>query len=75
MTWDKVAVGQYLIIEGFIIIDPNTYTKVYNDRMLKKLATAYIKRQWGANMSKFAGMQLPGGITLNGVQLFQDAQA
>jgi hypothetical protein len=43
--------------------------------MLKKLATAYIKKQWGANMSKFAGMQLPGGITMNGVQIFQDAVA
>jgi hypothetical protein len=43
--------------------------------MLKRLATAYIKRQWGANMSKFAGMQLPGGITMNGIQIFQDAVA
>jgi len=72
--WDSdIETGEYIIIEGYIIVDPTTYTDIYNDRMLKKLATAYIKRQWGANMSKFAGMQLPGGITMNGVQIYQDA--
>ena len=76
IDWDwvnDVDVGEWIIIEGYIIVDPNTYTDIYNDRMLKKLATAYIKKQWGANMSKFAGMQLPGGITMNGIQIFQDA--
>lgn len=71
---DGVDVDEWIVIEGFIIVNPETYTKVYNDMMLKRLATAYIKRQWGANMSKFAGMQLPGGITMNGIQIFQDAQ-
>lgn len=72
--WDyDIEPGEYIVIEGFIILDPNTYTDVYNDRMLKRLATAYIKRQWGANMSKFAGMQLPGGIQMNGQQIYQDA--
>jgi hypothetical protein len=66
-------VGEWIIIEGRVITDPNLYSRVYNDMMLKRLATAYIKRQWGANMSKFAGMQLPGGITMNGVQIYQDA--
>jgi hypothetical protein len=78
IDWDwanDVDVGEWVIIEGYIIVDPNTYTDIYNDRMLKKLATAYIKKQWGANMSKFAGMQLPGGITMNGIQIFQDAVA
>jgi hypothetical protein len=78
IDWDwtnDIEVGEYIIIEGYIIIDPESYTDVYNDRMLKRLATAYIKRQWGANMSKFAGMQLPGGVTMNGIQIFQDAQA
>jgi hypothetical protein len=78
IDWDwvnDVDVGEWIIIEGYIIVDPNTYTDIYNDRMLKKLATAYIKKQWGANMSKFAGMQLPGGITMNGIQIFQDAVA
>jgi len=76
IDWDwsaDIEVGEYIVIEGYIIVDPNTYTDIYNDRMLKKLATAYIKRQWAANMSKFAGMQLPGGVTMNGVAMYQDA--
>lgn len=74
MNWDSgVDVGEYMVMEGYIIVDPDTYTKVYNDRMLKKLATAYIKRQWGNNMKKFVGMQLPGGISLNGQQIFNEA--
>ena len=73
-NWTQFAQeGEFIIIEGTVITDPNTYSRVYNDMMLKRLATAYIKRQWGANMSKFAGMQLPGGITMNGVQIYQDA--
>ena len=73
-NWMQFAqAGEFIIIEGRVITDPNVYSRVYNDMMLKRLATAYIKRQWGANMSKFAGMQLPGGITMNGLQIYQDA--
>jgi hypothetical protein len=70
---NDVDVGEFVVIEGFIIVDPQTYTKVYNDMMLKRLATAYIKRQWGNNMKKFGGMQLPGGITMNGQQIYEEA--
>ena len=73
VNWEQMNVGEYFIIEGYIIVDPTVYTDVYNDRMLKRLATQYIKRQWGANLSKFAGMQLPGGISLNGPQIFAEA--
>jgi hypothetical protein len=66
-------VGEYLVIEGYIIVDPDSYNDVYNDMMLKRLATAYIKRQWGNNMKKFGGMQLPGGITMNGQQIYEEA--
>lgn len=72
-NWQMAQVGEYMVIEGYVIIDPDAYTKVYNDRMLKKLATAYIKRQWGANMKKFGGMQLPGGIVMNGQQIHDEA--
>lgn len=65
--------GEWIIIESYLVIDPESYTKVYNDMMLKRLATAYIKRQWGNNMKKFGGMQLPGGITMNGQQIFDEA--
>lgn len=68
-----VVVDEWIVIECFIIIDPNSYTKVYNDFMLKRLATAYIKKQWGNNMKKFGGMQLPGGITMNGQQIYNEA--
>jgi hypothetical protein len=72
--WDSdVAVNEFVVVEGFIITDPNTYSQVWNDRMLKKLATAYVKKQWGTNMKKFGGMQLPGGVTMNGQQIFEEA--
>jgi hypothetical protein len=76
IDWDwnyDIQVGEFIIIEGTIVLDPNEYNDVYNDRMLKKLATAYIKKQWGNNMKKFAGMQLPGGITMNGQQIYEEA--
>ena len=73
-SWSTdVDVGEWVVVEGYVITDPVAFTKVWNDRMLKKLATAYTKRQWGVNMKKFAGMQLPGGITMNGQQIFDEA--
>ena len=76
MDWaNEVIVGEYIIIECYRIIDPDTYTDVYNDYFLKKYATTLIKRQWGMNLLKFEGMQMPGGVTFNGRQLFDDANA
>jgi len=68
-----LGAGSFIVIEAYSIIDPTTYTDVYNDLYLKKYLTALIKRQWGANMMKFEGFQLPGGITMNGRQMFDDA--
>jgi len=74
MDWDKeVLKGDYLVVECYRIIDPNTYTDVYNDYFLKRYATALIKRQWGTNLIKFEGMVMPGGVTFNGRQMFDDA--
>lgn len=73
IDWDKLDVGEYLIIQGYLIVDPDTYTDAWNDRMLKELTTAYIKRQWGNNMKKFGGIQLPGGVMLNGQQVYNEA--
>lgn len=74
MDWgNEVAEGEYIIVECYRILDPETYTNIYNDYFLKKYATALIKRQWGANLIKFEGMQMPGGVTFNGRQLFDDA--
>lgn len=75
MDWvTEVDVDQYLIVECYRIIDPDTYTDVYNDYFLKQYATALIKLQWGTNLSKFEGMVMPGGVTFNGRQLFDDAR-
>ena len=54
-------------------IDPTQFTDVYNDVWLKKYVTALIKKQWGQNLSKFEGVQLPGGVTLQGRQILEDA--
>jgi hypothetical protein len=78
IDWDwanDIQAGEWIIIEGYLVLDPETYTDVFNDRMLKKLSTAYIKRVWANNMRKFQGMQLPGGITMNGQQLYEEAIA
>jgi hypothetical protein len=74
MDWQSdVRPDDYLIVEAFRILDPNTYTEVYNDMFLKKYATALIKQQWGSNLSKFSGVQMPGGVTLDGVRILQEA--
>jgi hypothetical protein len=67
------AVGNYLVLEVYQTLNPNTHISIYNDMFIKNYLTALIKQQWGINMSKFEGMQLPGGITINGRQLFDDA--
>ena len=69
----KIGEGEYIIVEGYETLDPDTYTDIYNDMLLKKYLTALIKRQWGLNLIKFEGMQLPGGVTLNGRQIYDDA--
>ena len=76
MDWGQdVNVDDFIIIECYRKLDPNSYTDVYNDIYLKRYATALIKRQWGANLSKFEGVQMLGGVTLNGAKLFEEAQA
>ena len=71
MDWGKVEVGFYLIAEVYAKINPETYTDVYADRWLMRYTTSLFKVQWGQNLSKFVGMQLPGGIQFNGDQIYQ----
>jgi len=72
--WDKTFnPGDYVVAEAYAILDPAEYSEVYDDMFLKKYATALIKRQWGENMKKFGGIQLPGGVTLNGDKIFEEA--
>jgi hypothetical protein len=72
-TDEGVAVGTVMLMDVYSIIDPETYGKVYNDILLKRYSTALIKRQWGANMGKYDGIQLPGGVTFNGQQIYEQA--
>jgi hypothetical protein len=73
-TWgERIVEGQYVVVEGYVTINPQLFSDVYNDKILKKLVIAYFKRQWGANLLKFEGMQLPGGVTMNGRQIYDDA--
>jgi hypothetical protein len=67
--------NDYIVLEVYETIDPSSFTSIYNDMWLKQYATSLIKLQWGMNLIKFEGMQLPGGVIINGRQLFDDAQA
>jgi hypothetical protein len=69
---DDLLVGDYIVMQCYSIVDPTSFSRVFNDRWLKEYLTALIKQQWGANLIKFEGMQLPGGVTLNGRQIFDD---
>ena len=71
---DEIREGDYIIIDCFSILDPETYNDVYNDMFLKRYVTALIKQQWGQNLSKFEGMQLPGGVTINSQQIIGEAR-
>jgi len=68
-----IKAGEYIVAEVYSIIDGNTHTAVWNDLWLKEYVTALIKHQWGSNLIKFEGMQMPGGVTLNGRQIYEDA--
>ena len=74
VDWGQQRVGNYLILDCYRILDPNDFTKVYNDSFLKQYLTALIKKQWGQNLIKFRGVKLPGGIELNGREFYEDAQ-
>ena len=74
LDWGSVSVGDYIIIDCYRLLDPNDHTRVYNDSFLKRYLTALIKRQWGQNLIKFQGVKLPGGIELNGRQIYDDAE-
>ena len=68
-----VKAGEYIIVEGYETINPADFTDVYNDYFLKKYLTALLKKQWGTNIKKFEGMELPGGVTINGQQIYDEA--
>ena len=75
MAWgEKIRKDEYLIMEAYAIVDPEQHPDVWNDRWLQRYCTALIKRQWGTNLKKFEGLQMPGGVTFNGQTIWTEAQ-
>ena len=73
LDWGAQQVEDWIIIECYRALDPDTFAGVYNDSFVKKYLTALIKRQWGQNLIKFKGTKLPGGVELNGREIYDDA--
>ena len=73
MSWDRVEVGEYIIVEAYEIVDPELYTDVWADRWLQRYASCLIKQQWGTNLKKFDGMKMPGGLIFNGQKIYDEA--
>ena len=73
MNKDKINAGEFIVYECYQVVDPATYADVWKDRWLQNYATAKIKYQWGANLTKFIGMNLPGGVQFNGEKILNDA--
>mgnify|MGYP002014353224 CR=1 FL=1 len=74
IDWGAESVDNWLILDCYRALDPDSFTQVYNDQFLKLYLTALIKRQWGQNLIKFRGVKLPGGIELNGREIYDDAE-
>ena len=72
VSWGELTPGDYLVIDCFRTLDPNDYVRVWNDSFLKKYTTALLKKQWGQNLIKFQGVKLPGGVELNGREIYED---
>ncbi len=72
--WTDLRVGEFLLIEAYEVVDPATWTDAWGDRWLQQYATAKIKMQWGTNLKKYDGMQLPGGVVFNGQKIYDEAK-
>jgi len=73
MDWNILNSCDHIIAEAYQIVDPDVYTDAWADRWLLRYATCLIKQQWGTNLKKFGSMQLPGGLTFNGQQIYDEA--
>ena len=71
---EDLNVGDYIVMQAYTALDPEVYTEIYNDRLLKNYFTACVKRIWGNNLSKFTGVQLPGGVQFDGQRILSEAQ-
>ena len=75
VDWNELSADEFIIIDCYTALNPDDFTKVYNDRFVKAYLTALVKKQWGQNLLKFQGVKLPGGIELNGRQIYDDAMS
>lgn len=75
MNWNNVKVGDYLVVEAYQVVDPESFPDVWSDRWLLEYATSLVQRQWGQHLTKFVGQQMPGGVMFNGDRILSDAQA
>jgi len=74
-NWSEVLhAGDYLMIQAYVVLNASDYPEIYNDRLLKDYYTAIVKRQWGQNLSKFSGIQLLGGVQMDGQKIYDEAQ-
>ena len=73
MDWGDLTAGDFLLVEMSLRQNPDTYTNMYNDNWLKDYVEALFQQQWGRNLSKYDGIQMLGGVTLNGRQILEDA--
>ena len=73
IDWSSLTSGDWIILDCYRTLDPNDYSRVYNDSFLKKYFTALLKKQWGQNLIKFQGVKLPGGVELDGRAIYEDA--
>lgn len=74
MDWGMINNGEFLLIEAYEVVDPDTWSQIWSDRWLQNYTTAKIKYQWGSNLTKFTGMNLPGGVQFNGEKILNDSQ-
>ena len=74
IDWGAEEAGTFIVLDCFRALDPDSFSQIYNDYFVKKYLTALMKRQWGQNLIKFKGVKLPGGIELNGREIYEDGQ-
>jgi hypothetical protein len=76
VAWgESIQPGEFMLIEAYKIVNPDSFTDVWNDKWLKMYTTALIKQQWGTNLKKYSGIALPGNITFNGQVIYDEATA
>ena len=74
INWEQKTIpGQFILVEAYRALDPSQFEKVWNERWLKHYTIALFKKQWGTNLKKFQGLQLPGGVSIDGDSLYREA--